>query len=43
MKERILLTSFDICLKDEQSNSFDDLLFEVTKLDLIPDDLSFLP
>ncbi|MEH2412897.1 MAG: hypothetical protein V7K36_29835 [Nostoc sp.] len=42
MKKRILLTSFDIWLKDQQSNSFDDLLFEVTKLDLIPHDLSFL-
>ncbi|MEH1864931.1 MAG: peptidase C15 [Nostoc sp.] len=42
MKKRILLTSFDICLKYQQSNSSDDLLLEVTKLDLIPDDLSFL-
>lgn len=42
MKKRILLTSFDIWLKDQQSNSSDDLLFEVTKLDLIPHDLSFL-
>ncbi|WP_416290397.1 hypothetical protein [Nostoc sp. UHCC 0251] len=43
MKKRILLTSFDIWLNDQQSNSSDDLLFEVTKLELlIPDDLSFL-
>lgn len=42
MKKRILLTSFDIWLKDQQSNSSDDLLLEVTKVDLIPHDLSFL-
>lgn len=43
MKKRILLTSFDIWLNDQQSNSSDDLLFEVSKLELlIPDDLSFL-
>ncbi|MEH1896025.1 MAG: hypothetical protein V7K94_12155 [Nostoc sp.] len=41
MKKRILLTYFDICLKDQQSNSSDDLLLEVSKLDLIPDYLSF--
>ncbi|MFN6483590.1 MULTISPECIES: peptidase C15 [unclassified Nostoc] len=42
MKKRILLTSFDIWLKDQQSNSSDDLLLEVTKLDLIPHHLTFL-
>ncbi|BDI18060.1 hypothetical protein ANSO36C_38620 [Nostoc cf. commune SO-36] len=42
MKQRILLTSFDTWLKDQQSNSSDDLLFEVTKLDLIPHHLTFL-
>jgi pyroglutamyl-peptidase len=42
MKKRILLTSFDIWLKDQQSNSSDDLLLEVSKVDLIPHDLSFL-
>ena len=42
MKKRILLIYFDIWLKYQHSNSSDDLLFEVTKLDLIPDDLSFL-
>ncbi len=42
MKKRILLTSFDIWLKDQQSNSSDDLLLEVTKLELIPHHLTFL-
>ncbi len=42
MKKRILLTSFDIWLKDQQSNSDDDLLVEVTKLELIPHDFTFL-
>ncbi|MCC5619498.1 peptidase C15 [Nostoc sp. CHAB 5836] len=42
MKKRILLTSFDIWLKDQLSNSSDDLLLEVSKLDLIPHDLTFL-
>ncbi|MEH2290234.1 pyroglutamyl-peptidase I family protein [Nostoc sp.] len=42
MKKRILLTSFDIWLKDQQSNSSDDLLLEVTKLEFIPHDLTFL-
>ncbi|MEH2109122.1 pyroglutamyl-peptidase I family protein [Nostoc sp.] len=42
MKKRILLTSFDTWLKDQQSNSSDDLLLEVTKLDLIPHHLTFL-
>ncbi|MEH2254918.1 pyroglutamyl-peptidase I family protein [Nostoc sp.] len=42
MKKRILLTSFDIWLKDQQSNSSDDLLLEVSKLDLIQHDLTFL-
>lgn len=42
MKKRILLTSFDIWLKDQQSNSSDNLLLEVSKLDLIPDNLTFL-
>lgn len=43
MKKRILLIYFDIWIKDQQWNSSDDLLFEVAKLDLIPDGLSFLP
>lgn len=42
MKKRILLISFDIWLKDQQSNSSDDLLLEVTKLELLPHDLTFL-
>ncbi|MDM9582682.1 MULTISPECIES: peptidase C15 [unclassified Nostoc] len=42
MKKRILLTSFDTWLKDQQSNSSDDLLLEVTKLELIPHNLTFL-
>ncbi|MDZ7964950.1 MAG: peptidase C15 [Nostoc sp. DedSLP03] len=42
MKKRILLTSFDTWLKDQQSNSSDDLLLEVSKLKLIPHDLTFL-
>ncbi|MDZ8257651.1 peptidase C15 [Nostoc sp. ChiQUE01b] len=42
MKKRILLTSFDTWLKDQQSNSSDDLLLEVTKLEFIPLDLTFL-
>ncbi|MEH2167526.1 MAG: peptidase C15 [Nostoc sp.] len=42
MKKRILLTSFDTWLKDQQSNSSDDLLLEVTKLELIPHDFTFL-
>ncbi|MBE9006684.1 peptidase C15 [Fortiea sp. LEGE XX443] len=42
MKKRILLTSFDTWLSDQQSNSSDDLLLEVTKVDSIPHDLKFL-
>lgn len=42
MKKRILLTSFDTWLDDQQSNSSDDLLLEVIKLDSLPYDLKFL-
>jgi pyroglutamyl-peptidase len=42
MKKRILLTSFATWLNDQLSNSSDDLLLEVTKLDPLPDDLKFL-
>ncbi|WP_341526663.1 peptidase C15 [Nostoc sp. UHCC 0302] len=42
MKKRILLTSFDTWLSDQLSNSSDDLLLEVTKLELIPHALTFL-
>ncbi|BAY77987.1 hypothetical protein NIES25_44570 [Nostoc linckia NIES-25] len=42
MQKRILLTSFDTWLADQQSNSSDDLLVEVTKLQSISHDLTFL-
>ncbi|MFN6566475.1 peptidase C15 [Dendronalium sp. ChiSLP03b] len=42
MKKRILLTSFDTWLSDQQSNSSDDLLLEVTKVDSLPHNLNFL-
>ncbi|MDZ8184958.1 MAG: peptidase C15 [Nostoc sp. ChiSLP02] len=42
MQKRILLTSFDTWLADQQSNSSDDLLVEVTKLQFFPHDLTFL-
>jgi pyroglutamyl-peptidase len=42
MKKRILLISFATWLRDQQSNSADDLLLEVTKVDLLPHDLTFL-
>lgn len=42
MKKRILLTSFATWLSDQQSNSSDDLLLEVTKLESLPHDLTFL-
>ena len=42
MEKRILLTSFDIWLKDQPSNSSDDLLLEVTKVNSLPHDLNFL-
>ncbi|MCG6135907.1 MAG: peptidase C15 [Nostoc sp. LLA-1] len=42
MAKRILLTSFEIWLSDQQSNSSDDLLLEVLKVDLLPHDLKFL-
>jgi pyroglutamyl-peptidase len=42
MKKRILLISFATWLSDQQSNSSDDLLLEVTKLELLPHDLTFL-
>jgi len=42
MKKRILLTSFATWLSDQQSNSSDDLLLEVTKRELIPHNLTFL-
>ncbi|MBW4557999.1 MAG: peptidase C15 [Trichormus sp. ATA11-4-KO1] len=42
MAKRILLTSFEIWLSDQQSNSADDLLLEVIKVDSLPHDLKFL-
>lgn len=42
MKKRILLTSFDIWLPHQQSNSSDDLLIEVGKLNSLVYDLTFL-
>ncbi|WGV25859.1 peptidase C15 [Halotia branconii] len=42
MTKRILLTSFDIWLQDQQSNSSNDLLLEVAQLNSIPYDLTFL-
>lgn len=42
MKKRILLTSFDIWLPHQQSNSSDDLLIEVAKLNSLLYNLTFL-
>ncbi|MCC5636500.1 peptidase C15 [Nostoc sp. CHAB 5844] len=42
MKKRILLTSFDTWLSDQQSNSSDDLLQEVSKVESLLHDLNFL-
>jgi pyroglutamyl-peptidase len=42
MTKKILLTSFDIWLSDQQSNSSDDLLLEVIKVNSLPHDLKFL-
>jgi pyroglutamyl-peptidase len=42
MKKRFLLTSFDTWLCDQQSNSSDDLLKEVAKLETLPHHLTFL-
>lgn len=41
MKQRILLTSFDIWLPHQSSNSSDDVLIEVGKLNSLPYDLTF--
>ncbi|MDB9541520.1 peptidase C15 [Anabaenopsis tanganyikae CS-531] len=42
MRKRILLTSFEIWLSEQQSNSSDDLLMEVIKVHALPHDLKFL-
>lgn len=43
MKKRFLLTSFDIWLPNHKSNSSNDLLVEVTKVDSLPYALTWLP
>jgi pyroglutamyl-peptidase len=43
MQKKILLTSFDIWLSDQQSNSSDDLLLELAKMACVCDDFIFLP
>lgn len=42
MKKSILLTSFDTWLPEQKSNSSDDLLVEVSRLNSLPYDLTFL-
>ncbi|MDJ0619681.1 MAG: peptidase C15 [Calothrix sp. MO_192.B10] len=42
MKKRFLLTSFEIWLSHQQSNSSDDLLIELSRLDSISHDLNFM-
>lgn len=42
MQKKILLTSFDTWLSEQQSNSADDLLVELAKIACISDDLTFL-
>jgi pyroglutamyl-peptidase len=42
MKKRFLLTSFDIWLSEQLSNSSNDLLLAVAKLDSLPHDFTFL-
>jgi pyroglutamyl-peptidase len=42
MAKKILLTSFEIWLPDQESNSSDDLLLEVIKVNSLPHDLKFL-
>ncbi|WP_414551237.1 peptidase C15 [Anabaena sp. CCY 0017] len=42
MAKRILLTSFEVWLSDQLSNSSDDLLLEVIKHNSLPHDLKFL-
>jgi pyroglutamyl-peptidase len=42
MKKRFLLTSFDTWLDDQQSNSSDDLLLELAKLNTVPHHLTYL-
>ena len=42
MKKSILLTSFDTWLSEQKSNSSDDLLVKVSRLNSLPYDLTFL-
>ncbi|NMG06293.1 peptidase C15 [Brasilonema sp. UFV-L1] len=42
MKKSILLTSFDTWLSEQKSNSSDDLLAEVSRLNSLPYNLTFL-
>jgi pyroglutamyl-peptidase len=42
MQKKILLTSFDTWLSDQQSNSSDDLLLELAKMACVCNDLIFL-
>jgi pyroglutamyl-peptidase len=42
MQKKILLTSFDTWLSEQQSNSSDDLLLELAKMACLPHDLIFL-
>jgi pyroglutamyl-peptidase len=43
MQKKILLTSFDIWLSQQESNSSDDLLLALAKMASLPHDLNFLP
>jgi pyroglutamyl-peptidase len=43
MQKKILLTSFDIWLSQQESNSSDDLLLGLAKMASLPHDLIFLP
>jgi len=42
MQKKILLTSFDIWLSQQESNSSDDLLLALAKMAAIPHHLNFL-
>lgn len=43
MRKKILLTSFDIWLSEQKSNSSNDLLLELAKMASLPHHLIFLP
>jgi pyroglutamyl-peptidase len=42
MQKKILLTSFNVWLTDQKSNSSNDLLLELAKMAALPHDLNFL-